>query len=258
MRRERIAGSMPDPTDDDPMPSLIAAFALASVHVFSPGLRFLREIPRSRFLSVAGGISVAYVVLRILPGLVEQQREIEAGGGAALAPFLRNHAYVLVLLSIVVFSGLERLARQSRRERRQRGEDDRPSPAVFWLHISTLAVVSFLIGYVLPEQDGFQPLFLFSLAMLLKFVVNDHGLYADYKERYYRTGRWILAAATLLGWGMGYATGLPPTGVALLQAFIAGAVILNVLKEELPEARESRYWAFALGAVTYAALLLAL
>ncbi len=33
---------------------------------------------------------------------------------------------------------------------------------------------------------------------------------------------------------------------------------MNVLKEELPEERKSRFWAFALGAVLYAAILLAL
>jgi hypothetical protein len=31
---------------------------------------------------------------------------------------------------------------------------------------------------------------------------------------------------------------------------------MNVLKEELPEERESRFWAFALGAAAYALVLL--
>jgi hypothetical protein len=46
--------------------------------------------------------------------------------------------------------------------------------------------------------------------------------------------------------------------IALLFAFLAGGVILNVLKEELPEERQSRFWAFALGAGIYTVLLLAL
>ncbi|PRX99130.1 hypothetical protein CLV24_1634 [Pontibacter ummariensis] len=41
-------------------------------------------------------------------------------------------------------------------------------------------------------------------------------------------------------------------------AFIGGAEILNVLKEERPEERKSRYWAFLLGAGACAVLLLAL
>lgn len=39
-------------------------------------------------------------------------------------------------------------------------------------------------------------------------------------------------------------------------AFLAGGMILNVLKEELPEERESRFTAFLSGAAGYAALLL--
>ena len=41
-------------------------------------------------------------------------------------------------------------------------------------------------------------------------------------------------------------------------AFIAGAIILNVLKEELPEERQSRFIPFILGVVLYGALLLLL
>ena len=41
-----------------------------------------------------------------------------------------------------------------------------------------------------------------------------------------------------------------------LFAFLAGGVTLNVLKEELPEERQSRFWPFLLGAAGYAALLL--
>ncbi|WP_180381094.1 MULTISPECIES: hypothetical protein [Fischerella] len=46
--------------------------------------------------------------------------------------------------------------------------------------------------------------------------------------------------------------------IALLFTFLAGGVILNILKEELPEERKSRFWAFALGAGIYTVLLLAL
>ena len=52
-------------------------------------------------------------------------------------------------------------------------------------------------------------------------------------------------------------TELSDIAVAVLIAFLAGGVVLNVLKEELPEERESRFWAFALGAALYAGLLLA-
>lgn len=46
--------------------------------------------------------------------------------------------------------------------------------------------------------------------------------------------------------------------IAVIFAFLAGSIIFNVLKEELPEERQSRFWAFAVGVAIYAALLLSL
>ena len=92
--------------------------------------------------------------------------------------------------------------------------------------------------------------------MVLHFCVNDYGLRDDYKQRYDHTGRWLLAGATVAGWGLGIAMEVGVTAVAVLFAFLAGGIVLNVLKEELPEERQSRFWAFALGVVTYTLLLL--
>jgi hypothetical protein len=93
--------------------------------------------------------------------------------------------------------------------------------------------------------------------MGLHFFVNDYGLRQHHKQRYHRFGRWILAAAVLGGWALGAATEVSEALLVLLIAFLGGGVILNVLKEELPEERESRFWPFALGAVAYTALLVA-
>ena len=50
--------------------------------------------------------------------------------------------------------------------------------------------------------------------------------------------------------------GVSEAAIAVLFGFLAGGVIMNVLKEELPEDRESRFWALALGAAAYAVILL--
>ena len=94
--------------------------------------------------------------------------------------------------------------------------------------------------------------------MALHFVVTDYGLNEDHKEPYRQIGRWILVAAVFAGWAIGTRTELSDAGIAALTAFLGGGVVLNVLKEEVPSERRSRYWAFALGAAGYAALLLTL
>jgi hypothetical protein len=87
-------------------------------------------------------------------------------------------------------------------------------------------------------------------------VVTDYGLNEDHKAQYRRTGRWVLVVAVAAGFVVGAATEIPAAALAVLVAFLAGGVMLNVLKEEVPNERQSRFWAFALGMGAYAALLL--
>ena len=57
------------------------------------------------------------------------------------------------------------------------------------------------------------------------------------------------------GLGLSTVTEFPAFAVGGALAFLGGGVILNVLKEELPEERGSRFRAFAAGAAGYAAFL---
>ena len=239
--------------------SLLAVVGLALVHLFSNRLRFLDVTPRSVWLSIFGGISVAYIFVHLLPELAEGQETVAEAVGEGLA-FLESHIYLVALLGLAIFYGLERAASSSRRSEREAGKEDSTTKGIFWLHVSSFAVYNALIGYLFLHRlaTGLEDLLLFFVAMALHFVVNDHGLREHHKDAYLRKGRWVLAAAVVLGWVVGLLTEIPEVAIAVLTAFLAGGVIMNVLKEELPEERESRFWAFALGAALYAAVLLAL
>ena len=242
----------------EPLP-LVAAVALAVLHLVAGTLRFLGGSRRSVWLSIAGGVSVTYVFVRILPELAEAQEAVGRAVGEGLE-FVEHHVYLIALLGLAAFYGLERLATTSRRQSRAEGGEDATSSGVFWLHMASFSVYNALIGYVLVHREapGVLSLALFALAMGLHFLVTDYGLREHHKEVYARLGRFILAGAVLLGWGIGAATEIGEAALGVLLAFLSGGVILNVLKEELPEERASRFWAFALGAGGYAALLLAL
>jgi zinc transporter ZupT len=241
------------------VPSLIAVVGLAIVHVIIGELRFLEGTPRSRWLSIAGGVSVAYVFIHLLPELGERQ-EVLAEALAGTFSFLESHVYLVALAGLVVFYGLDRLAKTSRQQQHKQGEGDTADLKVFWLHIASFGVYNALIGYLLlhRERPGLRSLVFFFIAMALHFVVTDYGLHTDYKRIYQRIGRWVLVAAVLIGWGIGLVTEISAVALAVLVAFLAGGVVLNVLKEELPEERESRFSAFVLGVAGYTALLLAL
>lgn len=235
----------------------LLAVGLAIVHIFAGRLRFLDTIPRSRWLSMAGGVSVAYVFVHLLPELSERQRAFEHSNNGILTYF-ENHVYLVALAGLAVFYGLERAANVSRRSNRKAGKKDTTSLDIFWLHIVSFSMYNALIGYLLVhrQEPGATNVLLFAFAMALHFVVNDHGLWANHKRDYDRRGRWILAIAIVFGFLIGQAIEIQEMALGGLFAFVAGGVILNVLKEELPEERESRFWAFALGALGYALVLL--
>ena len=95
-----------------PLYPLIGAILLAAVHAFSGYLKFLDTIPRHRFLSAGAGITVAFVVLQLLPGVAAADQAIgtEAGG---IFSGVKDHAYAIVLVSIVIFFAVGNWARSA-------------------------------------------------------------------------------------------------------------------------------------------------
>lgn len=235
--------------------SAASALGLAIIHIYAGKLKFLDVIPRSRWLSAASGVSVAYVFVHLLPDLNEQQAAIADSG---FVGFVEHHVYLISLFGLTVFYGLERLVRTS--EEKQEAKNQPKDMGVFWIHMASFSAYNALIGYLLVHREkvGLLNLLFYFIAMGLHFLVNDFGLRADHQHTYHRLGRWILAAAIVVGWAIGVATKINDAAIAVLFAFLAGGIILNVLKEELPEERQSQFGAFATGTAIYTLLLLAL
>lgn len=239
--------------------SLFAALFLASIHVGANRLAFLTAIPRSKWLSFAGGSAVTYIFLHLFPELHEwQERVLESREGTW---FIKHPLYLIALLGLAVFYGLERMVRVKKGEEDGETVETKEKTEAFWLHISSFAVYNAIIGYLLlhrREEEDLITLSMFVLAMAFHFLVNDFGLLTEHQKHYLHQGRWIVGGAVLLGWGISYLVELPDMVISGLFSFIAGGVVLNVLKEELPEERKSNFWAFFAGVVFYAVVLLVL
>lgn len=235
--------------------SLIAAVGLAMIHLLSSNLRFLDTIPRSRWLSLSGGVAVAYAIVHLLPELQANAPIIEKWGGNRSVVDERS-IYAVALLGLIGFYGLERSAQQ----RSSTASDGQAAgQRLFWLHIASYGSYNGLIGYLLVQEDrNTVELLLYFVAIGLHFLVNDHGLQQHHQQRYRRIGRWLLSGAILIGCIAGLFTRFPPFVTAAVTALLSGGILLNTFKEELPAERESRFWAFALGAVLYAGVLLSI
>jgi hypothetical protein len=237
---------------------LLSIAMLILSHVFAGRLRHLSHIPRSVWLSLGGGISVSYVFLHIFPELDQAQQRLAEQ--TALA-YIESHAYLVALTGLLLFYGLEHKIKASGYTRTEDEKTldraNKKGTALFWLHIGSFSLYNFLIGYLLVYRDStmLETAF-FVVAMAFHFLVNDHSLYYHHRNVYLRFGRWILSTCIGLGWIAGLTFQVSEAATSALFALLAGGIILNVLKEELPEERQSRVWPFAFGAALYSVLLL--
>jgi hypothetical protein len=86
----------------------------------------------------------------------------------------------------------------------------------------------------------------------------DHSLRNEHGAAYDRYGRFVLAVMSVLGWVSGLLFALPGFLVAILVAFISGAIIINSSLMELPSEKDGRFIPFAIGGVVYGLILLPL
>ncbi|XVH31770.1 hypothetical protein ACNS7O_00915 [Haloferacaceae archaeon DSL9] len=236
--------------------TLLFAVCLAAVHLFAGELFARGSVSHRVAVSVAGGVSVAYVFVRLLPELDETQRVLEAIQHPVVS-FFEYHAYLVALIGFSTFYGLERLGQRAA----TKADGDaaaEPSAYAFWVHVASFGCYNATIGYLLVDRldQGFAGLLFFAVAMALHFLVTDYGLRRHHRTRYRRDARWLLAGSVLFGWGLAQLVTLSEIQVVVPTAFLAGGVLLNVVKEELPAENEGRFAAFVVGAGWYSLLLL--
>jgi hypothetical protein len=228
--------------------NLIVMLSLVITHLFAYKLKFLAGIPRSIWLSMAGGITVSYVFIHLYPELKFQEHVIESHW----LQQLKHPRFIFILLGVSVFYGVERMVEGDQEEK---GEASLP---VFWLHICFFAIYNLLLGYVISFKNGSLELktqFIFLFSYVLHFLVNDFGMQFKHTENYKNKGRWLLAAGIFLGWLLAKFVSLSEEHLILISAFLAGAITINMIKEELLSKRKSKFWPFLLAAILYTIIM---
>lgn len=241
--------------------ALVSTLVLAALHLLAPRIRKLPLVPEHATASFGGGIAVSYVFLHLLPELAEGHVVLrEMFGEEAPSALTELGIFLVALVGFSLFYGLQRLAERSRHPP-SRADPDGVNNAVFWVHLGSFLIYNGVITYTLPllYQTGVAFAVLFTVAMGLHFVLSDRGLEEDYGPLFNRwLPRLLLAGALVVGWAL--AAAFAPTHavtVAILTAFLAGSILLNVFKEEIPTGRGSSFSWFITGLLIYAALIAA-
>lgn len=219
------------------------------VHPFRSLIRDRRSI-----ISFGAGMSAAYVFVHLIPELHGVRSSFVDEVGAPLQ-FKGMVIYFLALVGFLVFYGLDHL-----RAHLRSSPEAEQSGLNFRLHIGGFAAYVWLVAYLLVNnlEETQVSTALYTAAICFHFLSVDHSLRREHGARYEQAGRFVLAAASLLGWGMGQLFAMPHCVLALLVAFISGAIIMNSLIMELPSEKDGRFLAFMAGGIGYGLILLPL
>ncbi len=242
-----------------PLVSLAAAVLVASPYLVGLPLRMSRTNTRRAFISAAAGISVAYVFVDLLPELAEMQARFVEVTEHLRLPSPEYRVYLAAFLGFSLFHYLEAMAFSSRDEDHSASFGHGEGCRIYRMHVLGFALYAAFVGYLLgsrAEEQGLHFLIFYSLAMALHFLIVDNSLRKEHGAVYDRSGRWVLAAAVLLGWGVGAFLTAPERIVTTLGGFVAGGVVLNSIKDEMPEKGEGKVLPFLLAGLIYAVILI--
>ena len=230
---------------------ILALVLLCLVHVFVGRLHFLH--PGKTWISFSAGAAAAYVFVYLLPKLGYQQLILSGAAPASgWLGYLQHHAYLVAFLGFLVYYGASRASQAVQTSEGQTPREDFAHPLQI-LHILSVVLYALLGGYLVADyqRPGATPIALATIALTLHFVGSDHVVAQRYGGLYDPLIRWLLVGATIVGACIGALTTLRPTIVALWFAFLAGAILINVLEEELPEGEHGDFWWFFAGAVFF-------
>ena len=222
-----------------------ATIFLMLFHYLSPW--FAHCLPRGGrgFVSFAGGVAVAYVFLHMLPDLVEYNQPIGKFllSHAWLTPFTELLIYIAALFGFLVYYGLELLAEDYLNVKQS-------DAWVYALHLSMFCLYNFLITYTMSLRalSSIPATAVFTFAMALHFVLTDRKFSRFYTSKFKHIGRFVLMLSLFVGWLCSAI--FDPVNVlvsAFMLAFLAGSVLLNVFREELPAAKFTNYTWFSCG-----------
>ena len=97
------------------------------------------------------------------------------------------------------------------------------------MHIGGFGVYVWLASYLLLhslEESPANTLF-YAIALGVHFLTVEHSLHTEHGAAYERMGRFVLAGMAVAGWLSGLVFALPPGIIALLVAFVSGAVVMT-------------------------------
>jgi hypothetical protein len=246
----------------------VAALLFAAIFLIGGRVHPLRPIlDRRSIISFSAGISTAYVFVHLLPELHGVREVVTREAGFEL-PYEGAGIYFVAMIGFLTFYGLEHLRKRLRASSTRDGhgvgeahaEPSGEAEPEFLVHIGGFGVYVWLASYLLLHSLEESPgeTLLYATALGVHFLTVEHSLHEEHGAAYERSGRFVLAGMAVAGWAAGVFVALPQAIIALLVAFVSGAVVMNSAIMELPTEKDGRFLPFLFGALIYGIVLLPL
>jgi len=207
-----------------------------------------------KVVSFGAGMSAAYVFVHVMPELAGV-RHVFAETASVHLPYEGMAIYYFALVGFLAFYGLDHLRAHLRDDS---GEDE--GGRSFRFHVGGFAAYAALMAYLLVNnlEETTASMGAYAIAIVFHFLAVTHSLRDEHRSAYDRLGRFVLAGACLVGWAVGLLVVLPQYAIALLTAFLSGAIIMNSTIMELPSEKDGRFWPFLAGGLIYGLILVPL
>ena len=214
--------------------SLLATLVFMGVHILSPRFSLVLSARIAAASSFGAGIAAAFVFLELLPA-IEHGHELIG----------ESIEFVILGGFIAVFS-MHSLAHRVSREKAR----------TFPIVILTAFAYNWLLIYSFPRAGGAYDLVISGL-FILHLAFYDRSIREEDPIAFDAWGRWMLVAATFLGWVALWVLGHPgPLLEDVLIGLLAGAIIYQIFTVELSVSKETRFLWFIGGVVVYVAIFL--
>ena len=215
----------------------IGTLLIAVLHIMFPTFEQVAEKHRPQWTSLAGGVAIGYVFLYLLPKLSDYTSKINLSDQGGWE-FLDYSAFFLALVGLVAYLAVYWSA-----------DNDKENLLGEYINGSAFCVYSFLTGYIIANipRQGLLPIVLAVSVAGMHFLGIDHQLRHRNKNGFDRYLRWFMALSIITGWVLGASLHLPKSVLIYANSLFGGAIITNVMTEEIPEEGEGNRTFFIIG-----------
>ena len=237
--------------------SFIAVLIMIIAYYF--GGRFVNSTRSDRkyLVSVAAGISVAYIFVSLLPELSDAQEFYNNKKNEEAFQLQNIIIYLTALLGFLFFIGLENFIISKREKDHAENQTHSSRDMVTGIYLTGFLLNNFLISYLIVYWgNSNSALFFYTIAMSVHLVALDYSAIKEFGAGF-KYIKLVMMLSLIAGWLVGILTKFPEEIEHIATGFIAGSIIINSVKDEFPkEGSNVKYKVFLISSVIYSILLI--